>query len=99
MSVSLGSQCHDFVSRWNPRCASPRAASLDGNERRSPRGAIMGSVELVDVLDRYCSAVWWKFEGQHGFVLKDARPHTFVPCKGALNFWQVPSELGLSSPW
>lgn len=58
-----------------------------------PCGGIIGSVELVDVLDRWCSAVPWKFEGQYGFVLTDPQPVSFVPCRGRLNFWAVPDDV------
>lgn len=35
---------------------------------------------------------WWMRE-QFGFVLSDVRPTPFVPCKGALGFWDVPGDV------
>ncbi len=49
------------------------------------RGGIVGSVEIVDCVSRSDSQ--W-FMGPHGFVLRDPRPLPFVPCRGALGFWQ-----------
>ena len=55
-----------------------------------PRGGIVGSVEIVDCLDRSDSP-WYM--GQVGFLLRDPRPMPLVPCKGALNFFDVPDSL------
>lgn len=55
-----------------------------------PRGGIVGSVEIVDCVERSDSS-WYM--GAIGFVLRDPRPMPFVPCKGALNFFEVPDTL------
>jgi len=54
-------------------------------------GAIIGVVDLVDVVERHRSR--W-FNGPTGFVL--ARPRaltTPIPCTGALSFWRVSPEI------
>lgn len=52
-----------------------------------PRGGVIGSVELVDVV-RDCHSPW--FVGSHGFVLRDPEPLPFTPFKGRLGFFDVP---------
>lgn len=90
------------ASKVHARKDHERAASVAAEygielpPRGSPAyqcGGIIGSVELVDVLDRWCSAVPWKFEDQYGFVLADPQPIPFVPCSGRLNFWAVPDDV------
>ncbi len=38
--------------------------------------------------------VWgnW-YQGPVGLVLRDVRPMDFIPCKGALGFWEAPAGL------
>jgi hypothetical protein len=48
------------------------------------RGGIVGRVDLVDCVNQYPSP--WFF-GEFGFVLKNAKPLPFHPCKGALGFF------------
>lgn len=50
------------------------------------RGGIVGEAELVDVVDDSCS--WWFF-GAYGFVLRDAKPLPFRPCRGMLKFFEL----------
>ena len=50
------------------------------------RGGIIGSVELVEVVQD--SASPW-FLGPYGFVLRDPRPCEFVPLRGRLGFFEV----------
>ncbi len=57
---------------------------------RIVRGAIIGTVEIVDCVTT-SDSVW--FEGPCGFVLKGFQPCEPVPCKGALGFWTVPEEI------
>jgi len=55
------------------------------------RGAIVGTVEIVDCVQKSDSP-WYC--GKYGFVL--ARPQalpTPIPCKGALGFWDVPEDI------
>jgi len=53
------------------------------------RGAIIGTVEMVDCVDTSKSK--WFF-GRYGFVLKNPQPIDAIYCVGALGFWVVPVE-------
>ena len=56
-----------------------------------PRGAIVGIVELVDVVEKIRSK--W-FSGPYGLVLTNPRPLSKpIPCKGALKLWEAPPEV------
>jgi ASCH domain len=50
------------------------------------RGGIVGSVEIVDCMEKSNSR--WYF-GPYGFVLKNARVERFKPMKGKLGIWEV----------
>ena len=52
-----------------------------------PRGGIIGSVNLVDCVQRSDSP--W-FQGPYGFALRDPRRLPFVPLRGRLGFFDVP---------
>lgn len=54
-----------------------------------PRGGIVGQAELVACLRDQESPF---FVGPFGFVLKDARPLPFLPCKGALGIFNLRSN-------
>ncbi|OLS61847.1 ASCH domain-containing protein [Pseudomonas putida] len=54
------------------------------------RGGIIGSVELVDSVD-HSDSPW--YVGDMGFVLRDPKPLPFIPCKGRLQFFDVPQEV------
>lgn len=54
------------------------------------RGGIVGMAEIVDCVESSDSP--W-FTGPYGFVIRNARPLPFQPCKGALNFFE-PKGLG-----
>lgn len=56
-----------------------------------PRGAIVGTVEIVDCVSRSGSP--WFF-GDYGFLLRNpiALPKP-IECKGALGFWDVPEDI------
>lgn len=51
-----------------------------------PRGGIVGKAEIVDCVAAHDSR--WFF-GDFGFVLKNAQPLMFYPCKGQLSFFEV----------
>lgn len=71
--------------------------------RELERGGIVGSVELVGVVDPHPPLLlWdkdlqqqlklthpWHFTDQYGFILRAPRPLPFTPCKGALGFWDA----------
>ena len=50
-------------------------------------GGIVGRAKIVECLDR-CNSPW--FSGPYGFVISEAQPVSFTPCKGSLNFFEVP---------
>ena len=53
------------------------------------RGGIVGRVEIVDCVAGGESP--W-FSGNFGFVLRNAKPLPFTPCKGALGFFRCPDD-------
>lgn len=64
--------------------------SLMGNRypgtlcQHAPRGGIVGVAEIVDCVTRSDSE--W-FVGPFGFVIANARPLPFIPCRGQLGFF------------
>jgi hypothetical protein len=56
------------------------------------RSALVGIVDLVDVVEESCSR--W-FEGRYGWVFENPRPFRRpIPCKGRLGLWSLsPSQL------
>lgn len=53
-------------------------------------GGIVGQAEIVDCVEDHPSP--W-FVGKFGFVIRNAQPLAFRPCKGALGFFTP--EMGL----
>jgi hypothetical protein len=54
-------------------------------------GAILGVVEIVDVVDDSKSK--W-FQGEYGFVLANPRSLSKpIPCKGKLGLWDLPPHV------
>ena len=66
-----------FQADWDLRL--PPMESFD-------RGGVVGEAVLVDCVERMESP--WFF-GPHGFVLKDAKPLEFSPCRGKLGFFKL----------
>ncbi|QGJ76035.1 ASCH domain-containing protein [Sinorhizobium meliloti] len=70
-------------------------ASINGKRfpayNELPRGGIVGTAEIVDVVTAMDSP--WFF-GKYGFVLKDPQPCDLIPVKGALSFfdWRKNTE-------
>lgn len=54
------------------------------------RGGIVGIANITDCVAQSDSP--WFF-GEHGFVLRDAKPLPFAPFKGSLGFFDVPSDV------
>lgn len=54
------------------------------------RGGIVGSVEIVDCVEKSTSP--WFF-GRYGFVLRNPKPLPFTPWKGQLGFFDVPDSI------
>ena len=74
----------EYIRGVNGRIRIPAYEELE-------RGAIVGTVEIVDCVQDSDSS--W-FMGEYGFVL--ARPKRLpkpIPCKGALSFWTVPQNI------
>jgi hypothetical protein len=53
-------------------------------------GGIVGVATITDCVTA-SDSMW--FNGKYGFVLADAKPLPFVPCKGQLNFFDVPEDV------
>lgn len=51
-----------------------------------PRGGIVGIAEIVDCVS-WSRSPW--FVGDYGFVIRNARPLPFQPCRGALGFFRI----------
>lgn len=75
--------CHRFIATYD----------FIGNE---PRGAIIGTVEVVDcITDRLCDSPW-KAEGDDFYCWLLANPVALrepIPMKGQLGLWDVPDSL------
>ena len=56
-------------------------------------GGIVGEAVMTDCVTKSDSP--W-FVGDYGYVLTGAKSKTFRKCKGQLNFFTVPPDLGLS---
>ena len=54
------------------------------------RGGIVGTAEIVGCV-RSSTSPW--FFGKFGFVLRNVQPVEFIPCKGALGFFQWQREV------
>ena len=77
-------------------CCGPRrddvAAKLRIEDLMAARGCLVGTVEIVDCVERSDSP--WFF-GRYGFVLEN--PVAFdrpIPFKGSLGFFEVTDEIG-----
>lgn len=55
-----------------------------------PRGGIVGAARIVDCVTEWDSQ-WWM--GRYGFVLRDAFPLPFIPCRGMLGFFRPPQDV------
>jgi hypothetical protein len=54
-------------------------------------GGVIGSVELVDVIE-CCQSAWYQ-PGAFGWLLKNPRPLPFIPYTGRRNWFHVPDDL------
>jgi hypothetical protein len=73
----------DDAADWARR-AGIEAPTLD----QLQRGGIIGIADIVGCVTSMDSR--W-FCGPYGFVLRNARPLPFVPCKGQLGFFPAPA--------
>lgn len=67
--------------------AAEAAVAADVTRLNIQRGGIIGSVEIVDCVERSDSR--W-FVGRYGFVLRNPQPFPFLPYRGQLGFFDVP---------
>ncbi len=59
-------------------------------------GGIVGIAQIADCVDRHHSP--WFF-GPYGFVLTNAKPLPYVPCRGTLSLWEADVQtLGIAIP-
>lgn len=68
----------------------PRAYGIQYPPREQMIGGIVGVATIIDCVSD--SESEW-FNGPYGFVLADAKPLPFLPCKGALSFFDVPADV------
>lgn len=69
--------------------AGPLGVTLPPYEELQ-RGGVVGSVELVDCVGSSTSP-WYM--GEKAYVLRDPRPIPFLPYKGQLGFFEIPTHL------
>lgn|ERR1700749_783714 len=62
----------------------------DPEEIELPRGGVVGMARIIDCVTQMKSN--WFF-GKYGFVLEDAFPIDFIPCKGQLGFFQLSADV------
>jgi hypothetical protein len=68
---------------------------VEVREAGMPLGGIVGVMEIVDCVT--ASGSDWFF-GPYGFVIRNARPLPFVPCRGALGFFRPAVDLSALQP-
>lgn len=73
-----------FIADIDPSLSLPDFDRLD-------RAALIGSVDVADCVKDH-SSPW--FQGPYGFILRNPIAlREPVPCKGALNFWDIPEDV------
>ena len=77
MTKSEYEDCEDDTWVVNPNIVIPEPKEL-------LRGGIVGIATITDCVS--ASESPWFF-GKYGFVIKDAKPCEFIPCKGSLGFF------------
>jgi hypothetical protein len=55
------------------------------------RGGIVGQAELYDIVTNAPSD--WAATDQYHWILRDAKPLPFIPCRGALSVWTPSPEI------
>lgn len=75
IAIDTGSKLIDSNSHWE---------TFSAPDWSEARGGIVGIAEIVDCVNQSDSS--W-FEGEFGFVIRNARPVPFIPCSGALGFF------------
>lgn len=77
--------CLEFCHDISDEVVFPAGLTMPAYEDLE-RGGIVGIAEIVDCVD-FSESMW--FFGWYGFVLRNARPLPFHPCKGRLGFFKV----------
>jgi hypothetical protein len=85
MTQDEWADCFD-VCRLASRLGKNEITQRFPSHKKLERGGIVGSVEIVDCVER-SESPW--FFGRYGFVLRDPQPLLFLPCKGRLGFFEV----------
>jgi hypothetical protein len=80
----------EFNDVWNTAMTPGEIRSIIesvGLKKRDDlqRGGIIGQAEIADCVERSTSK--WFF-GRYGFVLRNAKPLPFAPCKGKFGFFK-----------
>ena len=88
--ASLAATKHDYERATEALCAAKDVPLLP-SEDEFAAGGIIGSVELVDVLDD-SDSLWYQ-PGCYAWVLRNPRPLAFLPFRGRRNWFHVPDEL------
>jgi hypothetical protein len=91
---------------WSTRFRGPvlihASKGVDAEDRAEvsakamPLGGIVGVMDIVDCVTNMDSD--W-FSGPYGFVIRNARPLPFMPCKGALSFFKVDLPPLIARAW
>ena len=88
MTAGEWDKAMDFVDDAFPLDPAARLCRRARAHNDAPRGGIVGTAEIVDCVS--ASASPWFF-GPFGFVLRNAKPLPFRPCRGQLGLF-LPSD-------
>lgn len=88
--ASLALRRSDFDKATQALLAAGERAILP-REDEFAVGGFIGSVELVDVAERYDSV--WYAPGCFAWILKNPRPMQFLPYRGRRSWFHVPDDL------
>jgi hypothetical protein len=75
-----------YINFAFPHIILPTFAQHSAGSGSNSLGGIVGEARIIDCVTS--SASPWFF-GQHGFVIRDAKPLPFRPYKGQLGFFEV----------
>ena len=65
-------------------------STFDHGVECTDMGGIVGVMDIVDCVE-HSDSEW--FHGPYGFVIANARPLPFIPCHGALGFFNLPLNI------
>lgn len=95
VAIHAGATLHkqsaeDYIRFVHERRLPEDAQMTISEMRMLPLGVVIGVVNVVDCVTRSDSP--W-FEGPHGFVLSRPVPVEPIPCRGALQFFDLPLSV------